>query len=213
MELKITNYQSQEIRWPQSGKVIMAQYDSKSVVVYQSYRPEIGLFAIENQYFGGAFSYSRMSWVKPNFLWMMYRNGWGTKPGQEITLAITLKRDYFENILCHAIASSFNSSRYSNQVEWKKAVESSNVRLQWDPDHDPYGHKLDRRAIQLGLRNDFLEPFKGNGILKIENISEFVNEQRAHVTNDELNKLMTPEESVYQPLNEEIYEVLGLSVN
>jgi len=27
-----------------------------------------------------------MSWIKPNFLWMMYRCGWGTKEGQQVTL-------------------------------------------------------------------------------------------------------------------------------
>ena len=29
-----------------------------------------------------------MSWIKPNFLWKMYRCGWATKEGQEIVLAV-----------------------------------------------------------------------------------------------------------------------------
>ncbi|MFT5999906.1 MAG: hypothetical protein ACI81P_002365 [Neolewinella sp.] len=32
---------------------------------------------------GPAFSYQRMSWIKPNFLWMMYRCGWAKKQDQE----------------------------------------------------------------------------------------------------------------------------------
>ena len=47
----------------------------------------VGKIPVKNGYFGGAFSLDRMSWIKPNFLWMMFRSGWGTKEGQEVTLA------------------------------------------------------------------------------------------------------------------------------
>ena len=77
MKLEITNYKEQEVNWPQQGYHIMAQYDDEKIVVYQSYNPAIGNFAVRNQYFGGPFSLERMTWIKPNFLWMMYRNGWG----------------------------------------------------------------------------------------------------------------------------------------
>jgi len=69
--------------------------------VYQAYKPEIANFAVRNGFFGGAkFSFERMSWIKPNFLWMMYRSGWATKEGQENILAVKLKRSFFEEILC-----------------------------------------------------------------------------------------------------------------
>ena len=99
MKLKLKKYKEQLQNWPQSGHHIMAQYDDEKIIVYQSYRKEIGEFAIKNQYFGGAFSLERMTWIKPNFLWMMYRNGWGTKEGQEYVLAIHLKKSAFQNIL------------------------------------------------------------------------------------------------------------------
>ena len=69
--------------WPKEGRHILAQFDDDTVIVYQAYRPSIGRYAAEHGAFGGDFSYSRMSWVKPNFLWMMYRSGWGTqgRPG------------------------------------------------------------------------------------------------------------------------------------
>lgn len=195
MNLKIEYYEKQKQRWPENGKHIMAQFDDKSIIVYQSYRPEIGNFAAKHQYFGGAFSYSRMSWIKPNFLWMMYRNGWGVKEGQEITLAIRLKRSFFDDILKNAFPSSNYIGLESN--EFSKRVKYTNVRLQWDPDHSPYGGKLERRAIQLGLRNDFLLPFKGEGILEIIDISSFVSEQRKHVQARRLDLLQTPSEDVY----------------
>jgi hypothetical protein len=88
--LTVEPYVEQSRRWPRSGRHILAQFDENEIDVYQAYRPDIGRFAAEHGYFGGAFSYERMSWIKPNFLWMMYRSGWGKKEGQEVTLAVHL---------------------------------------------------------------------------------------------------------------------------
>ena len=83
MPLIAESYLEQEKVWPQEGRHILAQFDQETVIVYQAYRPTTGHFAAEHKSFGKDFSYSRMSWVKPNFLWMMYRSGWGTKENQE----------------------------------------------------------------------------------------------------------------------------------
>src|SRR5688500_5914883 len=112
MNLITEPYSIQQRRWPASGRHILAQYDADGIVVYQAYRSEIGQFAAEHGYFGGAFSLGRMSWVKPNFLWMMYRSGWGTKPDQEVTLAIWLKRSTFDEIVKSAIPSMFRQDHY-----------------------------------------------------------------------------------------------------
>ena len=93
------SYREQVARWPREGRHIMAHYDDDSIVVYQAYRPSIGTYAAEHQRFGGDWSFSRMSWIKPNFLWMMYRCGWAEKPGQEVVLAIRLDRRGFDEIL------------------------------------------------------------------------------------------------------------------
>ena len=109
MKLELEKYTEQIKRWPETGHHIMAQYDDEKIVVYQSYNKEIGNFAVQNQFFGGAFSFERMTWIKPNFLWMMYRNGWGTKDnGQEVVLAIHLKKESFEKYLKNAVYSSYN---------------------------------------------------------------------------------------------------------
>lgn len=199
INLELENYQQQIKKWPTQGQHILAQYTEEYIVVYQAYRPSIGTFAAKNQYFGGEYSYSRMSWIKPNFLWMMYRSGWGSKQGQEITLAIKLKRDFFEDILRHAVESSFKADKYKDTQEWKQALQTSNVRLQWDPDHDPQGKKVLRRALQLGLRNDMLVPFKGDGIIEIEDISAFVNEQREYALSGNYERLITPKEDIFIP--------------
>src|SRR4051812_42288175 len=98
MRLKTEPYLEQCQRWPARGRHILAQFDNESVVVYQAYLPKIGHFAAQRGYFGGAFSLDRMSWIKPNFLWMMYRSGWGTKQGQKVTLAVWLRRSAFDEV-------------------------------------------------------------------------------------------------------------------
>lgn len=207
--MRVEQYQDQKARWPASGRHILAQYDEKNIVVYQAYRPSIGRYAAEQQVFGGEFSFSRMSWIKPNFLWMMYRSGWGTKEGQEVVLAITLPRTLFDEMLAVAVPSTFTRALYPDQESWKKAVEGSNVRLQWDPDHSPTGAPLERRAIQLGLRGDMLRRYGRDDVVAIEDISEFVAEQRA-LALGKSDELMIPSEEVYYPQREDAWRSVGL---
>jgi len=82
MPLIAEPYNAQLAVWPASGRHILAQFDEHSVVVYQAYNAAIGNFAAKNGYFGGEFRLNRMSWIKTNFLWMMYRSGWGQKPNR-----------------------------------------------------------------------------------------------------------------------------------
>ena len=131
MNLTIESYAEQTQRWPTGGEHILAQFDDASVVVYQAYRPSTGNYAIEHGRLGGPdFSFERMSWIKPNFLWMMYRSGWGTRPGQEVILGLRIRRAFFEAILDRAVASSFDPSRHATHDDWKADVHDSDVRLQ-----------------------------------------------------------------------------------
>lgn len=187
----------QERRWPVEGEHILAHFDVESIVVYQAYRPSTGRFAIENGRLGGPdFSFNRMSWIKPNFLWMMYRSGWGTKPGQEITLGLRIRRTFFDRLLRDAIMSSFDPRRHASQAEWKAAVEASDVRLQWDPDHAPDGSKLARRAVQLGLRCDALRALATTELLEVIDMTPFGEAQRAHAAGS-WSDLRMPVERVY----------------
>jgi hypothetical protein len=198
MNLKTEPYLQQADRWPSKGRVILAQYDADSIVVYQAYRPSIGQFAAQHGYFGGDFKLSRMTWIKPNFLWMMYRSGWGTKEGQEVTLAIRLKRSAFDSILAQAVHSKYIPELYESSQAWAKAIATSDVRLQWDPDHNPRGDRLERRAIQLGLQRSAAVNYSREWILGIEDISEFVEEQRQQVISGNYDALLTPSECAYE---------------
>ncbi len=204
-------YVNQVQRWPKDGQHILAQFDDQGVVVYQAYRPTIGRFAADNQYFGGEFKLSRMSWIKPNFLWMMYRCGWGVKPDQEVILAITIRREAFNSILEQAVHSTFVSDLYGSHDAWKQRLSTSPVRLQWDPDHDPYGTKQERRAIQLGLADDVLRSFSRDWILKIEDVSALVAREREHVSRRDLTGLTIPREEVYPVSNTAVARHLGIT--
>lgn len=192
-------YAEQMTRWPQTGQHILAHFDDETVIVYQAYRPSIGQFAVENRFFGGEFKYSRMSWIKPNFLWMMYRSQWGQAEGQEVVLAIRLRRSFFDSLLNQAVPSSFDERAFASHDEWASAVARSAVRVQWDPDHLPTGDKCERRAVQIGLRGAALEAYGKREIVEIIDMSGFVREQSANVRGWMTGALMTPIERVYVP--------------
>jgi len=196
VRLRTERYDLQRKRWPERGRHVLAQFDDRGVVVYQAYRPSIGLSAARNGRFGdGGFSLERMSWIKPNFLWMMYRCGWATKEGQEVVLAVTLARTAFDAILEAAVPSSFGQvDRYADRASWEQAVAASDVRLQWDPDHHPSGAPAERRAVQLGLRGGALAKYAGEWILSIEDVTPFVAEQRERRGTPDL---VIPSEAVY----------------
>lgn len=209
MPLSTEAYATQAARWPASGRHILAQFDATSVVVYQAYRPAIGRFAAEHGRFGGEFSLSRMSWVKPNFLWMMYRSGWGTKEGQEVVLAVRLRRAAFDELLARAVPSSFHPARYASREAWQHDVSTSDVRLQWDPDHNPSGAPLERRALQLGLRGETLRRYAGEWLLGVDDVSGFVAEQRERQARGWAG-LETPREDVYPVADPAVASALGV---
>ncbi len=181
------NYIEQQAKLPKKGKHIVAQSDGETLVVYQAYNDQIAKYAVANQQFGGAhFSLTRMTWIKPNFMWMMYRAGWATKKNQTSILAIRLKKAGFDEILRRAVPSSFAASNFPTNEAWKNALAQSDVRLQWDPDHSPTGQKLERRAIQLGLKGTTFHQFNEEWIVEITDITAFVKEQAKKINSKEL---------------------------
>ena len=124
MKLQVESYEEQLKIWPRSGCEILAQYDEDTVIVYQAFNRRIAEYAIANQRFGGDdFDLNRMTWVKTNFLWMMYRSGWAVKKNQERILAIRIYLSAFEKFIkegaytsvdCYSSRSTFQSKlRYS----------------------------------------------------------------------------------------------------
>jgi len=210
MNLILKHYTTTLEHAPQSGQHILAQQTDELLVVYQAYKPAIAKFAAANQVFGGSdYSFNRMSWIKPNFLWMMYRCGWAEKENQERVLAIWIDKKYFERILAQSAFSSFQPSRHKGYDQWRQELTETEVRLQWDPDHDPYGKKLERRAIQLGLKGNALTELNDH-IKFVEDITPFVIEQKQLLDAGHLNKILVPVEKVFRPSNEELNKKIGI---
>lgn len=211
MKIRTEKYLEAVERLPKQGQHILAYQQEEQIVVYQAYNNQIADYAVKNQTLGGThYSYSRMSWIKPNFLWMMYRCGWAFKENQERVLAIWLNKVDFENILRKAVFSSFSPAYYATHDHWKEELNQKEVRLQWDPDHDPFGGKLTRRAIQIGMKGSVLEEFGKQQIKLIEDITGFVKQQKVHVDKHELDKLSVPIETVYQLVDGELRKRIGV---
>lgn len=186
MTFQTIPYHSYEKGLPQAGNFILGQADAQSIIVYQAFNHSIVDYALAHQKFGGTvYSFGRMTWIKPNFLWMMYRSGWASKINQERILAIKMSKAGFESLLVQGAYSSFQPDYYGTMENWQAALGNSEVRIQWDPDHNPYGEKLARRAIQIGMKGRSLEQFNEEFIQEIQDISEFVHQQRDKIKNGE----------------------------
>ncbi|HLK27039.1 MAG TPA: DUF4291 domain-containing protein [Puia sp.] len=211
--MKTEKYTEQKKRLPETGKHIIGRKENDNMVIYQAFNSQIGDYAIKHQQFGGsAYSFNRMSWIKPGFLWMMYRAGWSAKHNQERILAITLPINYFESILKEATLTSFDKNLFSTEKEWKAELNTE-VRLQWDPDHDPFGNKQERKAIQIGMKGSILKKFCTEWIKRIEDITDFVKEEHEKVLSNKLADLNVPYEEVIHINDEEIKRRIGLVID
>ena len=212
MNLKTIPYKDYETNLPQEGRCILGQMtNEENLVVYQAFNPSIAKYAVANQQFGGSqYSFNRMSWIKPNFLWMMYRAGWASKHNQECILAVEIAKKHFELILDEAIHSSFKPEVYASKADWQAKLKASDVVMQWDPDHQPNGHKLQRRAIQLGLRNNILKQFGTDWAVSIQDITDFVKEQAQKLASGKHDELLVIEEQVIEIDDGDIHRKLGL---
>jgi hypothetical protein len=150
---------------PGSRRKIRALFDAETITVYQAFNDEIADAALEKQRFVKPFSFDRMTWIKPSFLWMMERSQYGTAPDQERTLAVRITLDGWLEALSNAGLSTDPSSKEP-------------VRVQWDPERDLKGNKLPVRSIQVGLGPAIIQRYARDWIVDITDISEHVDELR-----------------------------------
>lgn len=209
--MKTEKYTEQLDRLPKTGRQIIASKQNESIIVYQAFNPAITTYAVAQQRFGGSnYSFNRMSWIKPGFLWMMHRAGWATKENQERIVALTLPLIHFTTILQQATISSYDSGLFATQLDWKSELNRTEVRLQWDPDHDPFGNKQERKAIQLGMKGNLLKQFCTEWITKIEDITDFVKQQHQKVINNKIDELLVPFEEVIALNDAETEKRIGI---
>jgi len=211
--MQFKKYQDQASEWPSKGRHILANHSDDHMMVYQAFNEEIGHDAIERQSFeGDSFDTDRMSWIKPNFLWMMYRSGWGKKKNQEVVLGISIVRQFFDEVLARAVPSSFEGSCYENRGEWRADLDNTDVIVQWDPSRNPSGRKLRRKAIQLGLRGEMLKRYIGReAIEEVLNMSDQVSKMHELVIQKEGSTIEIPLETIYPVTDSATRKRLGIS--
>lgn len=211
MKLKSIKYSQYEQLLPQSGRHIVGQTTKGNIIVYQAFNPNIAKWAVAHQKFGGShYKFTRMSWIKPNFLWMMYRAGWAMKEHEQHILAIEISKNNFETLLTEGVHSSYIEKIYSTPENWKSEMGKAQVRIQWDPDHHPNGEKLERRAIQIGIKGELLQKFATEWIISIEDITAFVREQKRRIDGGLWNELEVIKEEKITIHNPEIILKLEL---
>ncbi|KVT17047.1 hypothetical protein WT24_03455 [Burkholderia sp. MSMB1078WGS] len=191
---------------PHHGEIpirqIRAMYDDHTIRVYQAYSDAIADSALTNGTFvSPPFKMERMTWIKPSFMWMMYRSGWGLKDsGQRRILAIDISRQGFEWALAHSCPS--HPEEAMNREEWLRIKESAPVRVQWDPERDLSLQPLTHRAIQIGLSKQAVDLYVHEWIQRITDVTPLSHSVHARVLQGDLAsaRALLPKETVYEAL-------------
>ncbi len=182
-----------------NNQEIRAEYDNKTITVYQAYNKNIAIPAIKNNQFEKPFSFNRMTWIKPSYLWLMERSNWGTKSNQEYILGIKIKRKYWEKALSLGVLTHPEKSIYASGQEWHEKLKKAQVHIQWDPERTLKGRKLQKRSIQVGISRFLIEEFNTKWIVEIKDLTPLtkkINQLRKQGKYKEAKRLL-PKERVY----------------
>lgn len=146
----------------------------------------------------------RMTWIKPSFLWMMYRCGWGTKEGQETVLAVEITREGFAWALRHACLSHYEPGLHTDRSAWRRRLKEAPARVQWDPERDLRLRPLPHRSLQLGLTGEAARLYADEWIVSVTDVTPLAHAIHARVRDGDLDaaRRLLPQESPY-PLSAE----------
>lgn len=166
-----------------STRQIRAVYDAHSIRVYQAYSHTVADAALAHGSFAEpSFNMQRMSWIKPSFLWMMYRAGWGYKDaGQSRILAIDISREGFDWALAQALPSHTPAHPDADaRLAAREALRAAPVIIQWDPERDLWSRPDPaQRSIQVGLRGPALALYVQQWIQRISDITPLAHQVHA----------------------------------
>ncbi|MGL6075703.1 MAG: DUF4291 domain-containing protein [Fimbriiglobus sp.] len=190
---------------------IRADYDRETIAVYQAYSDTIADAALEAGHFVAPFSFHRMTWIKPSFLWLMHRSNWGQKSGQQRVLCVRIRRSGWEQALSLACLTSFVPGIFDNPEEWLEQFASAQVHLQWDPERTLRGAGLPYSSIQVGLSRHVIREYVEDWITGIEDVTPTVRKiyNFLHSGQADKAKRLLPPEKVY-PVSPELARRLYL---
>lgn len=178
---------------------IRANYDRDTIVVYQAYRPAVAEPALKQQRFVAPFSFYRMTWIKPSFLWLMYRSNWAQKKGQQKILAVHIARAGWDKALSLGILTHPEPAVYPKAAEWETQFSNAYVHIQWDTERSLRGAGLNHFSIQVGISRHLIREFVDEWIVKIEDMTPTVARMRELIqSGKERNaKRLLPPERAY----------------
>ncbi|OII63384.1 hypothetical protein BJP40_24600 [Streptomyces sp. CC53] len=165
---------------------IRAVHTDATVTVYQAYSPALGLTAARDGRFPPAWKRDRMTWIKPSFLWMMYRCGWGLKEGQQTVLAVEIRREGFDWALRHACLSHYARGLHTDRAAWRRELRRAPARVQWDPERDLRLQPLPYRSLQLGLTGEAARRYADEWTVSIRDVTPLAREVHALVRGGDL---------------------------
>jgi len=187
-------------------------YDPETVRVYQAYGDAIADTALAaGSFVSPPFSLSRMTWVKPSFLWMMYRSGWALKDeGQKRILAVDISRAGFEWAMANSCVSDAYTS--ASPEKRKEAFSRHPVRIQWDPERDLESRALPYRSLQMGLSGIAMEQYVTQWIRRITDVTSLAREIHAAVQSGAVRHALSllPQERSY-PISDTLAAIIGAS--
>lgn len=166
---------------PLPTRQIRALHGAETITVYQAYKPQIAGSTVRHGQFPATWSRERMTWVKPSFLWMMYRCGWATKKLQENVLALEITRTGFESALAGACLSHYDQGTYPDRDTWGRRLHATTVRIQWDPERDLDLRPLAHRSLQLGLAGWATRAYADEWLVSVRDVTELAHEVHALV--------------------------------
>ncbi|MFF5506826.1 DUF4291 domain-containing protein [[Kitasatospora] papulosa] len=167
---------------------IRARHTDSTVTVYQAYRPAIGLAAARDGRFPSEWKRDRMTWIKPSFLWMMYRCGWGAKEGQETVLAVEISREGFGWALENAELSHYVRGVHADRATWQRDLRRRPTRVQWDPERDLHLNALPHRSLQLGLSGEAARRYADEWLVSVTDVTPLAHEIHALVRAGETDR-------------------------
>ncbi|MEV4253365.1 DUF4291 domain-containing protein [Spirillospora sp. NPDC049652] len=178
---------------------VRAEYDRETITVYQAFSPAIAMPALERGHFVPPFSRTRMTWIKPSFLWLMARSGWGRKSGQEMILAVRISRSGWDEALSLAVPTDPDRRVFRSTDEWRAAFRQAQVHVQWDPERSLRGEKLEPRAIQIGLSRHIIDQYVDDWTLSIEDRTPLARKIHSHLQAGDLSQArrLLPKERPY----------------
>ncbi|MFB6987776.1 DUF4291 domain-containing protein [Streptomyces sp. NPDC056178] len=175
---------------------IRAQYTDTTITVYQAYAPHIGGPAARDGRFPDVWKRDRMTWIKPSFLWMMYRCGWATKEGQETVLAVEITREGFDWALAGSELSHYVREVHPDRAAWQRSLRRSPARVQWDPERDLRLDRLPYRSLQLGLSGEAARRYADEWTVSITDVTPLARRIHERVSAgrlDDAAELLPPE--------------------